>query len=80
MEADRIYGAIDNRMDERRRERREKNELKQLEASLIHKPKIQQQFVDLKRDLTNISDDQWLNIPEVSEWQNRAKRNPRYDR
>ena len=47
-EADHIYDAVDKRMDEKRRERREKREAEELERYRMERPKIQQQFSDLK--------------------------------
>ncbi len=47
-EADRIYAAIDDRLDERRRDHREKRERDELEKYRMERPKIQQQFSDLK--------------------------------
>ena len=47
-EADEIYYDIDNRMDSRRRERREKKFREDIEKFRQERPKIQQQFSDLK--------------------------------
>ena len=47
-EADMIYESIDKRMDERRREHREKLLQKEIEKFRKERPKIQQQFSDLK--------------------------------
>jgi pre-mRNA-processing factor 6 len=44
------------------REEREKEELKKYRAE---RPKIQQQFADLKRGLGELSDTDWTNIPDV---------------
>ena len=33
---------------------------------LAQRPKLQQQFVDLKRGLAAVTDKEWTNIPEVS--------------
>ena len=43
-----IYESIDKRMDERRREHREKLLQKEIEKFRKERPKIQQQFSDLK--------------------------------
>ncbi|TPX31829.1 hypothetical protein SmJEL517_g04892 [Synchytrium microbalum] len=66
-EADRIYEAIDKKMDERRRSRREAREREEQERYRKERPKIQQQFADLKRGLAVITDDQWAAIPEVGD-------------
>jgi len=47
-EADEIYYNIDERMDEKRRDRREKRLREELERYRQERPKIQQQFSDLK--------------------------------
>lgn len=54
-EADAIYEAIDKRMDEKRKEYREKRLREELERYRQERPKIQQQFSDLKRDLVRVS-------------------------
>ena len=48
MEADEIYDTIDTRMDTRRKERREKKFQEEIEKFRKERPKIQQQFSDLK--------------------------------
>lgn len=47
-EADAIYDAIDKRMDEKRKEHREKRYQEEVEKFRQERPKIQQQFSDLK--------------------------------
>ena len=44
------------------REAREEAELSKHRAE---RPKLQQQFVDLKRGLAAVTDEEWTNIPEV---------------
>merc|ERR1719411_1154235 len=87
-EADAIYQAIDDRMDEKRKQYREQRfaaEIEkyrqerpkiqqQIEKYRQERPKIQQQFSDLKRDLGEVSADQWQNIPDVGDSRNRKKR------
>ena len=53
------------------RETREKQEQDEYERN---NPKISQQFVDLKRSLATISDDDWANIPEVGDLTGKNKR------
>ncbi|XP_011402481.1 PREDICTED: pre-mRNA-processing factor 6-like [Amphimedon queenslandica] len=74
-EADQIYDTIDMRMDDRRKERREKKFQEEIEKYRQERPKIQQQFSDLKRQLAVVSDDDWLNIPEVGDARNKKQRN-----
>ncbi|CAL1712307.1 unnamed protein product [Somion occarium] len=52
-------------MDARRRARREAREEAELAKHRAERPKIQQQFADLKRGLSVVTDEEWENIPEV---------------
>lgn len=63
-EADRVWDAVDSRMDERRREKRESKQREELEKLRAERPKIQAQFADLKRSLSSISQDEWESLPE----------------
>lgn len=59
---------------------REERERKQREEHERNNPKIQQQFADLKRALSTVSDDDWANLPEVGDLtgkNRRAKQNLR---
>ena len=44
---------------------REKREAEELAKHRAERPKIQQQFADLKRGLAVVTDEEWENIPEV---------------
>lgn len=79
-EADKIYENIDNRMDEKRKDYREAKFKQKLEKYRQERPKIQQQFSDLKRELNTVSEDDWLSIPEVGDARNKKQRNPRQDK
>ncbi|KAJ3398945.1 hypothetical protein HDV05_002163, partial [Chytridiales sp. JEL 0842] len=63
-EADRIYEEVDAAMDERRRSRREAREKEELERYRKERPKIQQQFADLKRGLAEVTEEEWANLPD----------------
>ena len=78
-EADAIYDAIDKRQDEKRKERREKLFKQEVERYRQERPKIQQQFSDLKRKLCEVTADQWAMIPEVGDARNKRQRNARAD-
>lgn len=67
-------------MDEKRKDYREKRLREELERYRQERPKIQQQFSDLKRELTNVSESEWKNIPEVGDARNRKQRNPRAEK
>ncbi|KAJ0174561.1 hypothetical protein K1T71_009669 [Dendrolimus kikuchii] len=79
-EADAIYESIDKRMDEKRKEYREKRLKEDLERYRQERPKIQQQFSDLKRELKQVSEEEWSAIPEVGDARNRKQRNPRAEK
>ncbi|KAM5535001.1 hypothetical protein V8D89_011374 [Ganoderma adspersum] len=64
-EADNIYEMVDQNMDARRRARREARENEELAKHRAERPKIQQQFADLKRRLAQVTDEEWEGIPEV---------------
>ncbi|CAE6448853.1 unnamed protein product [Rhizoctonia solani] len=77
-EADRIYEAVDNKMDERRKARREAREKEEQEEFRVSRPKLQQQFADLKRGLATVSDAEWESLPEVGNLTGKKrKRDPR---
>jgi pre-mRNA-processing factor 6 len=63
-EADKIWEAVDLKMDERRKSRREAREREELEKLTQERPKIQQQFSDLKRSLASVTEAEWENLPE----------------
>eukprot|EP00741_Cyanophora_paradoxa_P005336 tig00000880_g5175.t1 len=77
-EADEIYEAVDDYMDRRRRAKREAKAAEESERQRKEKPKIQQQFADLKRGLAQLSDSDWANIPEVGDHRPRKKTFEKY--
>lgn len=78
-EADRIYEAVDARIDERRRARREAREKEEAAQLLAERPTIQSQFADLKRGLADMSEDEWYNLPEVSNLIGNRVKKPRLE-
>lgn len=66
-DADKIYANVDKKMDERRKTRREAREQEELLKYRKERPKIQQQFADLKRGLAAVTQDEWEKIPEVGD-------------
>lgn len=72
-EADSIYQKVDLRMEERRKKQREARE-KEVQESAKDTPKVSERFLDLKRALTTITDDQWENLPEVGDLTRKYKR------
>lgn len=79
-EADRIYEAIDKHLDERGKALREAKTRQELEAYRQKRPKIQQQFIDLKASLKQVSEEEWMNIPDVGDARNRKQRVARQDK
>lgn len=67
-------------MDEKRKDYRERRLREELERYRQERPKIQQQFSDLKRDLAQVSESEWANVPEVGDARNRKQRNPRAEK
>lgn len=79
-EADRIWDSVDNRMDARRRARREITEAAMAEKERLNNPKIQTQFADLKRGLEELKDTDWNSIPDAGNMTGkRRKRNMRLE-
>ena len=72
-EADDVYSAIDQRMDSRRKERREALEQKELEDYRARRPKIAEIFQPLKRNLATVSETDWLSIPEPLDYSRQNK-------
>lgn len=69
-----MYIGIDRRMDGRRKERREQRFKEEVLRYREERPKIQQQFAGLKRDLAQVSKDEWASIPEVGDVRNKKQR------
>ncbi|GFR44314.1 hypothetical protein Agub_g5438 [Astrephomene gubernaculifera] len=67
-EADAVWESVDNFMDERRREAREKRLKEELERYRAENPKITEQFADLKRKLADVSVDEWEAIPDIGDY------------
>ncbi|KAH6867673.1 pre-mRNA splicing factor prp1 [Coprinopsis sp. MPI-PUGE-AT-0042] len=71
-EADRIYESVDDAMDQRRKARKEAREREEMD-------KIQQQFADLKRGLSSVTDEEWERIPEVGNLTRRSNKRRKGD-
>ncbi|CUM56472.1 uncharacterized protein AC631_05138 [Debaryomyces fabryi] len=69
-EADRIYEEIDRRMERKRKDKTSTEE----ETELASVNNTKEQFADLKRALSGVSDEQWENLPEVGDLTRRNKR------
>lgn len=77
-EADEIYKRIDERMDSKRKRRREKNEEERKKKLRKERPRIVDQFADLKKGLNKVSEEEWAAIPEIGDYSLnlKAKTNP----
>jgi len=53
---------------------REAQEQLELAKHRAERPKIQQQFADLKRGLSSVTDEEWENIPEVGNLTRKKRR------
>lgn len=66
-EADYIYEYVDDMMDSRRKRSREQQMLLQQKRAKYERPRIADQFADLKRELSSVSASEWDAIPEVGD-------------
>lgn len=79
-EADRIYEMIEERLRNRHKKRKiDTNDASNTEANKDKGDQntmenISNQFADLKKGLSTISEDQWLNLPEAGDMTRRNKR------
>lgn len=81
-EADLVYEAIDLRMDERRKSRREAQIKMEVKKMRSEKPTIHQQLAPLKRELEALSMEDWEAIPAIGDYslkrKQQNKRQPMY--
>ena len=80
VEADRIYEAVDERMDSRRKRAREAKLIETMKKFREDRPKISDQFADLKRELKTVRRDEWEGIPDVGDQTLRYKQKKRQER
>ncbi|KAK9803220.1 hypothetical protein WJX73_005268 [Symbiochloris irregularis] len=67
-EADNEWDRVDDIMDERRRDRREKKLKEELEKYRAANPKIVEQLAPYKRKLAEVTDAEWEAIPEIGDY------------
>lgn len=72
-EAERIYNEIDRRMEERHKKKPQKTADKDADESK-NSENIAEKFVDLKRALGSVTEDQWANLPDVGDLTRKYKR------
>jgi pre-mRNA-processing factor 6 len=79
VEADQIYGAVDEQMDSRRKRSREKQLLAEQKKAKFERPRIADQFMDLKRELSNVTAEQWDAIPDAGDHSLKYKQSRKKD-
>lgn len=67
-EADLIYAQVEQRMQSRRQKQRDQILQQQLNQYRQQNPSIRQQFADLKTDLSQVSQNQWAEIPDIGDF------------
>ena len=72
-EADEIWASIDERMDSRRKEARERKEKEAMEKFRSENPNVVETFRDLKRDLKDVSYAEWDAIPDIGDYSIKKK-------
>eukprot|EP01027_Heterolobosea_sp_BB2_P016193 GEZU01023080.1.p1 GENE.GEZU01023080.1~~GEZU01023080.1.p1 ORF type:complete len:983 (-),score=312.18 GEZU01023080.1:84-3032(-) len=77
-EADRVWAEVEEKMDSRRKARREERLKQTMEEYRKSRPKIQQQFVDIKKDLATLSEEDWMNIPDIGDYSIRKQKRETY--
>ncbi|KAL6211299.1 hypothetical protein ACLB2K_016526 [Fragaria x ananassa] len=73
-EADAVWEAIEQRMDSRRKDRREARLKQEIEKYRASNPKITEQFANLKRQLYTVSAEEWDKIPDIGDYSARNKK------
>uniref|UniRef100_A0A0C3UDZ0 PRP1 splicing factor N-terminal domain-containing protein n=1 Tax=Guillardia theta (strain CCMP2712) TaxID=905079 RepID=A0A0C3UDZ0_GUITC len=73
-EADAVWDAVDQRMDGRRKERREAREKEELRKYRAKLPTLHSQFADIKRDLQSLSREDWVSIPDANDISHKKRR------
>lgn len=66
-EADQIYGAVDDVMENRRKRARERQLLMDQKKQRTDRPRIADQFADLRRELSTVTAEEWDAIPDVGD-------------
>ncbi|XP_055388403.1 pre-mRNA-processing factor 6-like [Condylostylus longicornis] len=72
-QADVVYGEIDDKLDARRRAKREQRFKEELSKLRAEKPTLSQQFSDLKRGLNQVSQEEWESIPDIGDYSLKSK-------
>uniref|UniRef100_A0A6T6AVG1 PRP1 splicing factor N-terminal domain-containing protein n=1 Tax=Compsopogon caeruleus TaxID=31354 RepID=A0A6T6AVG1_9RHOD len=71
-EADEIYNEVDEKMEARGKKYRNVKIQEAIEQYRKEHPTLKQRFVDLKRELADVTEDDWATIPDIGDY--RVKR------
>lgn len=78
-DAENTYAKVDDYMDSRRRGRREKKFMQEMEKFRKEKPTLPEQLKDAKRQLSTLTHEDWLSIPEANDYKvKKVKRAEKY--
>ncbi|XP_953980.1 pre-mRNA splicing factor (U5 snRNP-associated), putative [Theileria annulata] len=72
-EADLVYEAIDAKMDERRKSRREQSLKSEITKLRSEKPTIHEQLAQYKRNLSTLTKEDWESIPYIGDYSLKRK-------
>jgi pre-mRNA-processing factor 6 len=73
-EADAIWESVESHMEGRRRARREAVEAAEIAKDRASNQKLDAKFADLKRGLSDVTDNEWENLPEVGDLTRRKRK------
>ena len=73
-EADAIWDSVESHMEGRRKARREAIEAEELAKERATNVKLDVKFADLKRGLSDVTDNEWENLPEVGDLTRRRRK------
>lgn len=78
-EADLIYASLDQEMQDRTKRAKEKKQLEMVKKQKSQQT-IRQQFADCRRELSKMTYEDWISIPEVGDSRNRKQRVARQEK
>jgi pre-mRNA-processing factor 6 len=73
-EADMVFGKIEDYIDGRRRKKREEKVVEKMKEDEKAKKDYQAQFADLKKQLVNVSREEWESLPDAPDLVKLSKR------
>eukprot|EP00171_Calliarthron_tuberculosum_P014469 IDg14469t1 len=78
VEADEIYSRVDRRMESSRQAQRDQRIEAELKRYREENPTIGQQFADSKSALSNVSFDEWANVPDIGDYSVKKRKLDKY--